>query len=167
MSDPRPWSQELAPGLTFHVEDSSARFVVVSGATIRSGDLESREGVLTRLPDKMRDEAGQVRDGGIVLIRSSEVSSVLSQARDASDELMRELVARIEGVGTLARNVSVFALLDEVGSTEENPIPHVQAPVSFTQAIRGLTRQRLLWVPNPHAALPARPEMLGWFALPF
>ena len=43
----------------------------------------------------MRDEAEQVRDGGIVLIRSSEVSSVLLQAKD---EVMRVLIARIMDV---------------------------------------------------------------------
>ena len=162
-----PWDAELVPGLTFSVLHCSPGWVIVSGATIRSANPFANESLLVRLPAKMAEEALQVRPGGIVFIRTSELSSALTQVRDAGFDLVGDLVRRIEEVGSRARNVSAFAVLDEMGTDLVDSIPPVAAPATFSQAVKDETRQRLLWVPNLHAEPEPKDLWKTWFELPF
>lgn len=165
--EPRAWEAELAPGLGFHVEDCPAGWVYVSGMTIRSADPFGNESILVRLPGKMAEKAPQVRPGGIVFVRTSELSSAMTQMQGSGFGLLAELVRGLEDVGSRARNVSAFAVLDEMGTALLDAVPHAPAPAVLSQAVKSETRQRLLWVPNPHAEYEPKDHWQAWFELPF
>jgi hypothetical protein len=162
---------EVAPGLTFSPTRSTVCNVIVQHALIRSSDPLGKEGMLTRLPDKLQEEVGQIREQGIVVICTSELSCELWRAGAAENgcALLAELIQRIHWIGSRATKIGAFAVLDETGATLPVPSDDRDAPkgATLTNAVKGLTLQRLLWVPNPHVTVSIPPDSERWFALPF
>lgn len=167
IDDARPWTATLAAGLECTVQDGRiAPQFYIHGATVYGGDIGASECALLRVPAKLEKESPQVAAGGVVLVWTHEMTPLIMQAvgedsRAFEDHVYAQAIADISNIGERERQVAAFAVLDEIGA-EATSHPAVPAPAQLLQAPLALGRQRLLWIPNPHAEVPADPRVLDW-----
>lgn len=161
LESPPASPREIVPGFTFVTENCSVPLVHVHGARVHGPELFGRGSPFARLLRKLRRESVQVKDGGVVLIHTAELSTLLEPS------VLSALIEHVLQVGADSPNVGAFAVLDEVRG---NPAPSEDVLASdaaeVTAATKGLTIQTMLWVRNAHATVQEQPIYRQWFKLP-
>lgn len=159
-------SIELVPGFVFTIEAARIPFVHVVGATVYGADDSRNESVSVRMWSKMDSESVQVRDGGIVLIWTTELLTRALAERGEEKSIYESVRADLVKHGELHRHVAAYGVL-EIACASALSAAEVQPPAEVRDSQEGAIAQRLLWVPNPHAARPLDRDAVHWFAPPY